>query len=248
MGDLIELGTGSGGFGVLSAVISLGALGIYALTQGNGENDDDDSVKYHSLTTAELEYDDLNEDQVQVEPAQPVTNPSSIQTKQIKDCITYELNNVTHTVQNCAVPQKYAPQVDTSNYRADSTHFSITNYQLVNDYEETSSLTHPNSKLKEESSLIDRHEISPKSLNQCLLNLQSRSRLPISIKSNLNLPTLQWLGLKLTDLDNLFIKKKSEFMLKLNVHDKRIASSLIKKLNELEEYELVNEVYLILVY
>lgn len=67
-------------------------------------------------------------------------------------------------------------------------------------------------------------------------------------ESNLNLPTLQWLGLKLTDLDNLFIKKKSEFMLKLNVHDKRIASSLIKKLNELEEYELVNEVYLILVY
>ncbi len=43
MGDLIELGTGSGGFGVLSAVISLGALGIYALTQGSGENDDDDS-------------------------------------------------------------------------------------------------------------------------------------------------------------------------------------------------------------
>ena len=43
MGDLIELGTGSGGFGILSAVISLGALGIYALTHGNGENDDDDS-------------------------------------------------------------------------------------------------------------------------------------------------------------------------------------------------------------
>ncbi|MFM1812102.1 MAG: hypothetical protein RLZZ336_1040 [Cyanobacteriota bacterium] len=43
MGDLIELGTGGGGFGVLSAVISLGALGIYALTQGSGENDDDDS-------------------------------------------------------------------------------------------------------------------------------------------------------------------------------------------------------------
>jgi hypothetical protein len=43
MGELIELGTGSGGFGVLSAVISLGALGIFALTQGSGENDDDDS-------------------------------------------------------------------------------------------------------------------------------------------------------------------------------------------------------------
>lgn len=43
MGELIELGTSEGGIGLLSAVISLGALGIYALTQGNGENDDDDS-------------------------------------------------------------------------------------------------------------------------------------------------------------------------------------------------------------
>jgi len=62
---------------------------------------------------------------------------------------------------------------------------------------------------------------------------------------NLNVPTLQWLGLKLTDLDNLFMKKKNEFLLKLNVHDRRIASSLIKKLSDLEEYELVNEVNLI---
>jgi hypothetical protein len=60
--------------------------------------------------------------------------------------------------------------------------------------------------------------------------------------SNLNLPSLQWLGLKLTDLENLFLKKKNEYLLKLNVHDKRIASSLIKKLNDFEEYELVNEV------
>jgi len=158
------------------------------------ENDDDDSVKYHSLSTAELEYDDLNEDQVQVEQVQPSTNIGSIQTKQIKDCVTYELNNITHTVQNCAVSlgnhHKYVPQVDSTSCRADSTHFSIANYQLVNDYEDTTSFTHANSKLKEESSLIDRHEISPKSLNQCLLSLQSRSRLPISIKSNLNLPIM----------------------------------------------------------
>jgi len=43
MGELIDLGAGNGGFGVLSAVISLLALGIYALTQGTNENDDDDS-------------------------------------------------------------------------------------------------------------------------------------------------------------------------------------------------------------
>jgi hypothetical protein len=167
----------------------------------NENNDDDDSVKYHSLTTAELEYDDLNEDQEQV--AQPITNLTSVQTKQIKDCVTYELNNITRTVQNSEASfakqpsiQKYVPQVDSSSYRAaDSTHFSITNYQLVNDYEETVLLTQrPNSRLKEESSLIDRQEISPKSLNQCLLNLQSRSRLPISIKSNLNLPIMDHQG------------------------------------------------------
>jgi hypothetical protein len=45
MGDVIELGSASGaGFGLLSALISAAALGIYALTQsGSGNNDDDDS-------------------------------------------------------------------------------------------------------------------------------------------------------------------------------------------------------------
>ncbi|MEY3462295.1 MAG: hypothetical protein RLZZ468_73 [Cyanobacteriota bacterium] len=45
MGEVIELGSGfSGGFSLVSGVVSLLALGIYALTQGDtGNNDDDDS-------------------------------------------------------------------------------------------------------------------------------------------------------------------------------------------------------------
>jgi hypothetical protein len=44
MGEVIELSSGFGGFPLLSGVLSLLALGIYALTQGDtGNNDDDDS-------------------------------------------------------------------------------------------------------------------------------------------------------------------------------------------------------------
>ncbi len=45
MGEVIELGSGfGGGFTLLSGVVSLLALGVYALTQGDtGNNDDDDS-------------------------------------------------------------------------------------------------------------------------------------------------------------------------------------------------------------
>ena len=46
MGEMIELGSGlSGGFSLVSGLVSLLALGLYALTQGdaNNNNDDDDS-------------------------------------------------------------------------------------------------------------------------------------------------------------------------------------------------------------
>lgn len=44
MGEVIELGASSFPFGAVSAVFSLAALGLYALTQGSNENDDDDST------------------------------------------------------------------------------------------------------------------------------------------------------------------------------------------------------------
>ena len=45
MAEVIELSSGLGdGFGLLSAVISVAALGLYALMQDGNENDDDDST------------------------------------------------------------------------------------------------------------------------------------------------------------------------------------------------------------
>ena len=46
MGEVIDLGTGlQGGYGLISGVLSLLALGIYALLHGeSGNNDDDDST------------------------------------------------------------------------------------------------------------------------------------------------------------------------------------------------------------
>jgi len=44
MGEVLELGSAvDGSFGLLSAAISLAALGLYALMNGNSKNDDDDS-------------------------------------------------------------------------------------------------------------------------------------------------------------------------------------------------------------
>lgn len=43
MGEVMELTSTGLPFGTLTAVFSLAALGIYALTQGSSENDDDDS-------------------------------------------------------------------------------------------------------------------------------------------------------------------------------------------------------------
>jgi hypothetical protein len=43
MGELIGVDAAGTGFGLLSGLISLAALGIYALLQGDARNDDDDS-------------------------------------------------------------------------------------------------------------------------------------------------------------------------------------------------------------
>ena len=43
MGELVDLGTAAnGGMGAVSALLSLAAVGIYALLQGRTENNDDD--------------------------------------------------------------------------------------------------------------------------------------------------------------------------------------------------------------
>ena len=59
---------------------------------------------------------------------------------------------------------------------------------------------------------------------------------------NLNLPGLEWIGLKLSDIDNFLPQQNAEFLFKLNEPDKRIAKSLIAKFDALKEYDLINEV------
>jgi len=45
MGELIDLGTGlEGGYGLISGLVSVLALGVFALLQGDAGNDDDDST------------------------------------------------------------------------------------------------------------------------------------------------------------------------------------------------------------
>ena len=45
MGEVIDLGSGlQGGFGLISGLISLIALGVFALIQTDTGNDDDDST------------------------------------------------------------------------------------------------------------------------------------------------------------------------------------------------------------
>ena len=59
---------------------------------------------------------------------------------------------------------------------------------------------------------------------------------------NLHLPCLEWLGLKLSDIDNFLPEKSHECCIKLSEPDKRVAKSLISKFENLKEFDLVNEV------
>ena len=59
---------------------------------------------------------------------------------------------------------------------------------------------------------------------------------------NLNLPSLEWIGLKLSDIESFLPKQSEKYCLKLNEADKRIAKSLILKFDSLNEHDLVKEV------
>ena len=62
-------------------------------------------------------------------------------------------------------------------------------------------------------------------------------------KLNLNVPALEWIGLKITDLDHFHLASSSHsFKMKLNKNDEQTARCLIKKLNALFEFELVGQV------
>ncbi len=59
---------------------------------------------------------------------------------------------------------------------------------------------------------------------------------------NLCLPSLEWIGLKLDDLEFFYLKNKSELLMELTQQDIKIAKGLIKKLKKVNECELVKQV------
>lgn len=75
------------------------------------------------------------------------------------------------------------------------------------------------------------------------------------INSTLNVPSLEWIGLKLSDLDRFRLENRQNFEMPLNQIDIRLATNLIKRLEDLEEFDLKQEVvnlffnfFLIMVY
>ena len=65
---------------------------------------------------------------------------------------------------------------------------------------------------------------------------------------NLGIPSLEWLGLQLTDLQDFTWKTRKDIVSTLNEPDIRIAGSLMKKLSILREYSLVNQVNNFIIY
>ena len=59
---------------------------------------------------------------------------------------------------------------------------------------------------------------------------------------NLCVPSLEWIGLKLDDLEIFQVRNESNFLMKLTQHDTKIAKGLITKFKLLNEYDLVKQV------
>jgi hypothetical protein len=58
----------------------------------------------------------------------------------------------------------------------------------------------------------------------------------------MNVPSLEWVGLKLSDLDLFDLPNRNQFKIKLNKHDINLGKQLLKRLIKWEEYDLKNEV------
>ena len=60
----------------------------------------------------------------------------------------------------------------------------------------------------------------------------------------IDIPCLEWIGLRIDDLNRFYLKNQENFLISLNKHDVQIANSLIKKFETLEEYDLIEQVKL----
>jgi hypothetical protein len=67
--------------------------------------------------------------------------------------------------------------------------------------------------------------------------VQSHDRL------NLHLPTLEWIGLRITDLGTFFKDLNSEnFLLRMSKADRQLAANLLIRFQDLHEFDLVKQV------
>jgi hypothetical protein len=65
---------------------------------------------------------------------------------------------------------------------------------------------------------------------------------------NIDIPCLEWIGLRIEDLDRFYLKNQDNYLIPLNKHDIQIANSLIKKFRELKEYDLIEQVKILLIF
>jgi hypothetical protein len=150
-------------------------------------NDHNESIKYHSLSSSE--YDDLNEEHVYSNI--PINEPRLENLQTFLQPITNSFTTIEADERRISNLYQIKPVRYDSGYRSDDVENSSIhpNSILVNDYEEKGSC------------MINKCEISPEKMNQHLFSMQSRSRLPISISSNLNFEIMD---------DNLMLKKMPE--------------------------------------
>ena len=59
---------------------------------------------------------------------------------------------------------------------------------------------------------------------------------------NIDIPCLEWIGLRIDDLNRFYLKNQDNYLIALNKHDIQIANSLIKKFEALQEYDLIEQV------
>ena len=153
--------------------------------------DHNESIKYHSLSSSE--YDDLNEDHVYSNI--PVSEPKLDNPHMFLQPITNSFTTIEADERRISNLYQIKPVRYDSGYKSDEVENSTTTHNaansiLVNDYEERSNCM-----------IINKCEVPPEKMNQHLLNMQSRSRLPISISSNLNFEIMD---------DNQMFKKVPE--------------------------------------
>lgn len=147
----------------------------YTTTDTNETNDrnTDNSIKYHSLSLS-TEYENINLDDGENPYSNIVNNTDSESSIQEKANCRFE--SYCNNQDNVKSAQPTTWLTRDSGYRSDVENGAHLSNQLVNDYDMNGDCV--------------MGEIKEENIDKCLANLQSRSRVPISIRSNLNLTVM----------------------------------------------------------